>query len=125
MSEQASGRSEHDEVTDRIITCIKPWTPAAAAAAPLTADGLRDALRKFARQFDPDRRIAGRFEAGALVVQHIGNVATKTPPRPAWMPQPAVPGLPIVQNDNLLPDEWRLIDTDGGVMSEGRLEWKP
>ncbi len=114
--------------SDRIVTYINRQGYATAEAAPgaaVTADDLRDALLKFARQFDPDRRIAARLEAGELVLQHFASIATKTPPRPVWMPPPAVPGLPIVRNDNLQPDEWRLLDTDGGVMSEGQLEWRP
>jgi hypothetical protein len=114
--------------SDRIVTRINQSVPTTAIngpGKPLTAGGLRDALREFARQFDQDRRIAARLEAGELVRQHFANVAAKTPPRPAWMPPPTVTGLPIVANDSLLPDEWRLIDTDGGVMGEGRIEWKP
>ncbi|MEV1315352.1 hypothetical protein AB0J14_04625 [Micromonospora arborensis] len=111
--------------SDRIINRINQWDPITATNVPstgLTAEGLRESLREFARQFDPDRRIAARLEAGELVRQHLASITTKAPPRPAWMPQPTVPALPIVHNNNLQPDEWRLLDTDGGVMSEGRID---
>ncbi len=112
--------------SDRVINRIRQFgSITASTTGPATAEGLREALREFARQFDPDRRIAARLEAGELVRQHLASIAAKTPPRPAWMPPPTIPGLPIVANDNLQPDEWRLIDTDGGVMSEGRTDWKP
>ncbi|MCG5464208.1 hypothetical protein MED01_002373 [Micromonospora sp. MED01] len=111
---------------DRIIANIstRAFTTATRTSGPLTADGLRESLREFARQFDPDRRIAGRLEVGELVRQHLTAIAEPAPRPPAWLPQPAMLGVPVVHNDNLQPDEWRLLDTDGEVMGEGRLEWR-
>lgn len=113
---------------DRIITRANLWDTTTANGVPdtsITAEGLRDSLREFARQFPKDERIAGRLEAGELVRRHLTEVAERAPRRPEWSPQPAMVGLPIVHNDNLQPDEWLLLDTDGGVMGEGRIEWKP
>ncbi len=110
--------------SDRIINHISQFgsvTATYAPSKPLNVDALRESLREFARQVDPDERIAARLEAGELVRTHLASISAKNPPRPAWMLPPTVPGLPIVANDDLRPDEWRLIDTDGGVMSEGRL----
>lgn len=91
----------------------------------LSPAGLADKIREYARQFPVHERTPGRLEAGVLVRQRLTELAAGAPRFPGLAPLPTLYGLPITAPDDIAPDAWRVIATDGTVLREGRIRWAP
>lgn len=85
--------------------------------------GMLEQLQEYARLL-PQQPVPSRLEAGAAVldVLRAGLGLPSAGPAP-WgvSPAAALTALPMVQNDELGPAGWRLLDSEGAVITSGTL----
>lgn len=79
-----------------------------------------DQISAYARQFPyPRDPVPGRLEVGTLLHQTLREAAGRADGATPWAPPPALFGVHIVPCEDIEPDAWRLLDTDGELISEG------
>lgn len=83
--------------------------------------GMLEQIREYARQLVPRGPVPSRLEVGALVHQRLKELASPQSETPLWPSPSAMYGITVVPREDLEPDAWRLLDTDGAEMQSGRL----
>ncbi len=97
-------------------------SPSVLPVAPTSGSSIFDQLQEHMRLLEPRPPVASRLEVGAAVLDVLR--ATIPPAEPApWGPSPMarLTGVPIVQNDELGPAGWRLLDSAGEILKSGTL----
>ncbi|WP_431895839.1 hypothetical protein [Micromonospora haikouensis] len=97
------------------------WAQVHAPAPALTPAELADTVWESVRQPTWPSAAASRLEVGRIVWLRLTELAGPTSPMPGQPPITSLYGLPITTPDDMAPDAWRLIATDGTALREGRV----